>query len=147
MVADNQGRRNSNTHLSQELEALSESIYQSHISTIVRRTTSLVFPRSTIPPISSIDEIETEKFERLNPKPRLRRMSLSPSRPLPELDKEEEQRERSTISNKIGTKNLVDESATSEKKRIWRWKPIRGERKQGQSNSDNAIEGFSRSWF
>ncbi|KAL2529763.1 plastid movement impaired1 [Forsythia ovata] len=126
MAAENTGRRNSNTQLLQELETLSESLYQSHISTTTRRTASLALPRSAIPPISSTDEIGTEKVEeRLNPKPRSRRMSLSPWRSRPKLDEEDKQQERSTVSTQKETKKFVDESATSEKKGIWKWKPIR----------------------
>ncbi|KAL2506021.1 plastid movement impaired1 [Abeliophyllum distichum] len=126
MAEENTGRRNSNTQLLQELETLSESLYQSHISTTARRTASLALPRSAIPPISSTDEIGTEKVEeRLNPKPRSRRMSLSPWRSRPKLDEEDKQQERSTVSTQKETKKFFDESATTEKKGIWKWKPIR----------------------
>lgn len=126
MAANYQGKRNSSTQLLEELETLSESLYQSHKSNTARRTASLALPRSAIPPISSTDEIGSEKVEeRLNPKPRSRRMSLSPWRSRSKLDEEDEKRERSTVSTKKETKKLVDESATSEKKGIWNWKPIR----------------------
>ncbi|CAI9777129.1 unnamed protein product [Fraxinus pennsylvanica] len=85
----------------------------------------LALPRSAIPHISSTDEIGTEKVQRLNPKPKLRRMSLSLWRSRPKRDVEDEQRERSMVSTKKETKKLVDESATSEKKGIWKWKSIR----------------------
>ncbi|KAG8377222.1 hypothetical protein BUALT_Bualt08G0005900 [Buddleja alternifolia] len=74
MAADYTGRRNSNTQILQELETLSETLYQSHTSN--RRTASLALPRTAIPPIPSADEIDTEKdgLPGLNPKPRSRRI-------------------------------------------------------------------------
>ncbi|PIN09960.1 hypothetical protein CDL12_17455 [Handroanthus impetiginosus] len=128
MASDYTGKRNSNTQILQELEALSESLYQSHIST-TRRTASLALPRSAVPPISSTDGNGDEKDAvALNPKPRSRRMSLSPFRSRPKLDAEDkEQRGRNSTSAPKESKNkFADElAATSEKKGIWNWKPIR----------------------
>ncbi|KAL8523808.1 hypothetical protein ACS0TY_013688 [Phlomoides rotata] len=115
--------RKSNTQILQELEQLSDSMYQAHTSSsVARRTASLVLPRAEVPPI--LDEIGDEKkIElKLNPKPRSRRMSLSPfrSRPkaasTPNPTKEDEQ---------SGKSKWVDDKPVSEKKGIWNWKPIR----------------------
>ncbi|KAI3465478.1 hypothetical protein Pfo_022141 [Paulownia fortunei] len=100
-------------------------MYQSHTSSTTRRTASLALPRTAIPSISA-DEIGAEKDGvTLNPKPRSRRMSLSPWRSRPKLDAEDnDQKERNKAS---AQKNKwADESAAaSEKKGIWNWKPIR----------------------
>lgn len=121
MAAEYSEKTNSNTHLLEELEALSQSLYISHTSTN-RRTASLALPRSSVPSIPSADEIVTAKVIEEKPnnyKPR-RRMSLSPWRSRPKLDDENEHKDRPE------TKRL-DERATSsaEKKGIWKWKPIR----------------------
>ncbi|XP_068334979.1 protein PLASTID MOVEMENT IMPAIRED 1-like [Pyrus communis] len=126
-------RRNSNTQLLEELEALSESLYTSHISsTSTRRTASLVLPRSSVPTIPSKDELVPANVEeiRLNNKPR-RRMSLSPWRSRPKLtsDEEDEQKDRGKKATKYNSPELrsldVKATATTEKKGIWNWKPIR----------------------
>lgn len=136
MAAENSSgtRRNSNTQLLEELEALSESLYQSHTSsTSTRRTASLVLPRSSVPAIPSKDETVPASAEeiRLNNKPR-RRMSLSPWRSRPKLindDDENEQKDRgkkATNNNLPGLRSLDDKAtATTGKKGIWNWKPIR----------------------
>ncbi|GAB4833041.1 hypothetical protein Ancab_007065 [Ancistrocladus abbreviatus] len=124
MAAESLDRRDSNTQLLEELEALSQSLYQSHIST-TRRTASLALPRTSIPQISSTDEVETKQDkneDKLTIKPRSRRMSLSPwgSRPKNE--------EHNKLKGQAKTQELklFDESTTSTGKRgIWSWKPIR----------------------
>ncbi|KAL3845908.1 hypothetical protein ACJIZ3_003311 [Penstemon smallii] len=121
------GRRNSNTQLLQELEELSETMYQSHTT---RRTASLALPRTAIPPVLSTDLIGPgpEKPElNLNPKPRSRRMSLSPWRSRPNLESDKtEQTERPSSQKQSKFKWADDDpSSTSEKKGIWNWKPIR----------------------
>ncbi|KAK2988198.1 hypothetical protein RJ640_020680 [Escallonia rubra] len=131
MAANYPGRRNSSTQLLDELEELSQSLYQSHTSTTARRTASLALPRNALPPIPSADEVVGAKnIEELkvNPKPRSRRMSLSPWRSRPKLDDEDEQRtERGRApSSQREVKKLESAAATSsEKKGLWNWKPIR----------------------
>ncbi|XP_055807699.1 protein PLASTID MOVEMENT IMPAIRED 1 [Solanum dulcamara] len=130
-------RRNSNTQLLQELEALSETLYQppSHTTT-TRRTASLVLPRDSIPPIESLTGGAKKNDDTdsgvVNPKPRSRRMSLSPWRSRPKLDIQSEdnitQQNTNTItSNAKFVKKLDSKSAdsNSEKKGLWNWKPIR----------------------
>lgn len=123
MAAEYSGRKNSNTQLLEELEALSQSLYISHTSTN-RRPASLALPRSSAPSIPSADEIiSTPKvIEEIKPnnKPR-RRMSLSPWRSRPKLDDENKHKDRQPEMKRL------DERATSsaEKKGIWNWKPVR----------------------
>ncbi|XP_059293285.1 protein PLASTID MOVEMENT IMPAIRED 1 isoform X2 [Lycium ferocissimum] len=123
-------RRNSNTQLLQELEALSETLYQppSHTSTTTRRTASLVLPRNSVPPVESLkNDDETDPLV-VNPKPRSRRMSLSPWRSRPKLDIESEDniQQQNTGSPSSSTKlNKKLDSKDAEKKSLWNWKPIR----------------------
>ncbi|KAG8377227.1 hypothetical protein BUALT_Bualt08G0006400 [Buddleja alternifolia] len=127
MAADYTGRRNSNTQILQELETLSETLYQSHTSN--RRTASLALPRTAIPPIPSADEIDTEKdgLPGLNPKPRSRRMSLSPWRTRPKQEKELPINNKSSSSSLSSStqKKLFTDEPSSEKKGFLSWKPIR----------------------
>lgn len=126
MEGGNSDRRNSNTQLLEELESLSQSLYQSHTA---RRTASLALPRTSIPSISSNDEITTTtkiNEARLN-KPR-RRLSLSPWRSRSKLDDEDEQKDRAkaAANQPAELKKFMEERPTSaEKKGIWNWKPIR----------------------
>ncbi|XP_052203734.1 protein PLASTID MOVEMENT IMPAIRED 1 [Diospyros lotus] len=119
-------RRNSNTQLLQELETLSQSLYQAHTT---RRTASLVLPRNSVPPLSSDEGAGTTRNdENINPKPRQRRMSLSPWRSRPKLDDEKKQRERDKDEPaplQKGSTKLNDNLASSDKKGLWNWKPIR----------------------
>ncbi|KAL9358400.1 hypothetical protein Peur_046523 [Populus x canadensis] len=115
-------RRKSNTQLLEELEELSESLYQAQTSTN-RRTASLAFPRSSVPSIIS-DESGTAKIdEKSSSRPRSRRMSLSPWRSSPKPDEETER--RTSIINQPEIKKLDDIATSTEKKGIWNWKPIR----------------------
>ncbi|KAJ7970790.1 protein PLASTID MOVEMENT IMPAIRED 1 [Quillaja saponaria] len=129
MEAEHSGRRNSNTQLLDELEALSQSLYRTHhTSTTNRRTASLTLPRTSVPPIptSIDDEIVTAKIEDTRPinnKPRSRRMSLSPWRSRPKLEDENDQRNSTKATQKTEIK--LEERATLAKKGIWNWKPIR----------------------
>lgn len=133
-------RRNSNTQLLQELEALSETLYQppSHTTT-TRRTASLVLPRDSIPSIESLtggakNDNDTDSIV-VNPKPRARRMSLSPwrSRPKQDIQSEDNIQQQSNTSTNTSTsstklvKKLDSKGAdsNSEKKGLWNWKPIR----------------------
>ncbi|KAL7116438.1 hypothetical protein ACP275_03G004900 [Erythranthe tilingii] len=123
----------SNTQILEELEALSGTLYQSQTAANpARRTASLVLPRNAIPPIippSSADEIKDDVIA-LNPKPRSRRMSLSPwrSRPQkPEYTEEENDYRNKDPQNSTKSNKWSDEqtSSSSEKKGIWGWKPLR----------------------
>ncbi|KAG6438230.1 hypothetical protein SASPL_103167 [Salvia splendens] len=128
MAANYPTSRKSNTQILQELEDLSDSLYQSHMSsTTTRRTASLVLPReSVVPPISS-GETGPDK-EDLNPKPRSRRMSLSPWRSRSKMDTEDIhpkdpiKSQKSLFSDETPT---AIAATTPEKKGIWKWKPIR----------------------
>ncbi|KAL3514889.1 hypothetical protein ACH5RR_027606 [Cinchona calisaya] len=131
------GKRNSNTQLLEELEALSQSLYHSHTSssstttTTPRRTASLVLPRnSVVPPLSSADDDfkNDDNNKQLNPKPRSRRMSLSPWRSRPKLDsadQEDDQNERIPKKDHFKKSDDVKAANTSDKKGLWSWKPIR----------------------
>ncbi|KAL6210272.1 hypothetical protein ACLB2K_015505 [Fragaria x ananassa] len=124
-------RRNSNTQLLEELEALSESLYQSHTSTITtRRTASLVLPRSSVPAIPSRDEIaaaaKVEDIKASSIKPLRRRMSLSPWRSRPNENEHKDRGKGTSSTNQLEVKSNVEErSSSTEKKGIWNWKPIR----------------------
>ncbi|XVF75743.1 hypothetical protein PTKIN_Ptkin13bG0211600 [Pterospermum kingtungense] len=115
------GRQNSNTQLLEELEALSQSLYQSHTST-TRRTASLALPRTSVPPTEDATEAKVE--DKPSTRLRSRRMSLSPwrSRPKPDdqNDRKDHQARRSNQPNQ-----LEEKSGSTEKKGIWNWKPIR----------------------
>ncbi|CAI9270289.1 unnamed protein product [Lactuca saligna] len=133
MATNNQPeRRNSNTQLLQELEALSQTLNNTNTSSIPttknRRTNSLVLSRTSIPPILNTgkndraDDDDHDNGIKLNPKPRSRRMSLSPwkSRPSEEISQKDP----------VVTKNLFqdskhDSSSSEKKSGLWNWKPIR----------------------
>ncbi|XP_042507312.1 protein PLASTID MOVEMENT IMPAIRED 1-like [Macadamia integrifolia] len=122
MAAELSGRRDSNVQLLEELEALSQSLYQPHTSS-TRRTASLSLPRVSVPSISSPHVTATtttppnEDEERPQPRPHSRRMSLSYWLSRPNLDEYQQD---------ITTKKFIDDKrASSEKKGIWNWKPIR----------------------
>ncbi|KAI3745586.1 hypothetical protein L6452_07987 [Arctium lappa] len=132
-------RRNSNTQLLEELEALSQTLNNTNTSSIPstknRRTNSLVLSRASIPPILSTgktdhadDDDDHDGMIKLNPKPRARRMSLSPWRSRPSEEASQKQQ------TPIVSKNLFQDnkpgkqdssSSSSEKKGLWNWKPIR----------------------
>lgn len=130
-MATDSNRRNSNAQLLEELEALSQSLYQTHPTTN-RRTASLALPRSSVPQITSADEneISASKVEGTSSsRPRSRRMSLSPWRSRPKLDGdigfENEQRDRGKVSKQPEAKRLDERIGSAEKKGLWNWKPIR----------------------
>ncbi|PPS15681.1 hypothetical protein GOBAR_AA04889 [Gossypium barbadense] len=112
------GRRNSNTQLLDELEALSQSLYQSHIST-TRRTASLALPRSSLPPTDEVPEVKFEDNKH-SARPRARRLSLSPWRSRPKADDQNDNQVQATRPNELEAK-----AVSTEKKGIWNWKPIR----------------------
>ncbi|KAF5739284.1 hypothetical protein HS088_TW12G00487 [Tripterygium wilfordii] len=115
---------NSNTQLLEELESLSQSLFQTHISTTKRRTASFAAPRTSVPFISAVDEIKTAKNEeKSNARSRSRRMSLSPWRSKPNLDDEDELKDQGKVASQPQIKGV--EETTIEKKGIWNWKPIR----------------------
>ncbi|KAL3639837.1 hypothetical protein CASFOL_014805 [Castilleja foliolosa] len=121
-------RSKPNTQILQELEALSDNLYQSHTSNPARRTASLALPRTAIPTFSSVDETNVEKDEiALNPKPRTRRMSLSPWKSRPKLDSEENEPKAQSANNnkKFADNDKLQATSSSQKKGIWNWKPIR----------------------
>ncbi|KNA12092.1 hypothetical protein SOVF_129000 [Spinacia oleracea] len=116
----------SNTKLLEELEELSQNLYQSHI-TATRRTASLVLPRSSAPPIPTADEADQEINEDSRPsgKTRSRRMSLSPWRSRAKDDQAQENVPQK--KEKERDLKLFDHEDTSmaDKKGIWKWKPMR----------------------
>nr|XP_043631294.1 protein PLASTID MOVEMENT IMPAIRED 1 [Erigeron canadensis] len=129
-------RRNSNTQLLEELEALSQTLNNTNTSSILpakgRRTNSLVLSRTSIPPILSTggkagdDHDDDDDGIKLNPKPRSRRMSLSPWRSRP--TEEPTQKQPVAVSKNLfqDTKSQESSSSSSEKKGgLWNWKPIR----------------------
>lgn len=129
MAAEYSGNKTPNTHLLQELEALSQTLYQT--PTTNRRTNSLALPRSSVPPIP-IDDAKPEEEKLINPKPRQRRMSLSPWRSRPKLEddhNQDDRNERSKAPRQRPVKKLDDTAAaaatSSDKKGLWNWKPIR----------------------
>ncbi|KAD7477067.1 hypothetical protein E3N88_00203 [Mikania micrantha] len=121
-------RRNSNTQLLEELEALSQTLNNTNTSSIPttknRRTNSLVLTRTSIPPILSTGKPDEDDDDpKLNPKPRSRRMSLSPWRSRPS---EEITQKQPAVSKNLFEDNKPDSSSSSEKKGgLWNWKPIR----------------------
>ncbi|KAL0366511.1 UNVERIFIED_CONTAM: protein PLASTID MOVEMENT IMPAIRED 1 [Sesamum radiatum] len=132
MATDPAGRRSSNTQILQELEALSESMYQSYTSTTARRTASLSLPRTAIPSISAIGDKDGATA---TTKSRPRRMSLSPWRSRPKLDNEENDErgnnKASSVSKEAKNRWADEPAASSEKKSIWNWKPIRALKQLG----------------
>lgn len=136
-------RGDPNTHLLQELEALSQTLYQSHTT---RRTASLALPRTSAAAPTGPEQ-PTHRHVREEPalgrraeepphRPRARRMSLSPWRSRPKQQNEEEddkkdrnrQRHQSSgrTTNQQEPAAEAEEAAAGEKKGgIWKWKPMR----------------------
>uniref|UniRef100_A0A2P2IYV9 C2 NT-type domain-containing protein n=1 Tax=Rhizophora mucronata TaxID=61149 RepID=A0A2P2IYV9_RHIMU len=138
MAAEYAGRRNSNTQLLEELEALSRSLYQTHTNNPMssyRRAASLALPRTSLPSVTSADEITTAKAEEKSSTAKhwSRRMSLSPwrSRPKSDHDNADHSKEGPWTAGSYRSpdvENKLDERAAStmsQKKGIWNWKPIR----------------------
>ncbi|KAF9618705.1 hypothetical protein IFM89_002400 [Coptis chinensis] len=125
MAGEIAGKRNSSNQLLDELETLSQSIYQPNTSTTRgRRTNSLALPRDAVPTASSIDSIATAKIEGTHERPRARRMSMSPWRSRPKLDDENEQNDRAKVSSRQEIR-ADDKASSGDKQGIWNWKPIR----------------------
>lgn len=121
-AAENSSRRNSNTQLLEELEALSQSLYQTHTTTN-RRTASLALPRTSVPSLASVDETTSIKvYDKSTSRPRSRRLSLSPWRSRPKPDDDDA---KTKPSNQPSAKKLDETATSNEKKGIWNWKPIR----------------------
>uniref|UniRef100_A0A7N0US36 C2 NT-type domain-containing protein n=2 Tax=Kalanchoe fedtschenkoi TaxID=63787 RepID=A0A7N0US36_KALFE len=119
------GRRNSNPQLLEELEELSQNLYQSHPMTN-RRTASLALPRTAVPPIPVDDEAGRDgRPALLDAKPRARRMSLSPWRSRPKLDDEDDDKQVKPTTSQGQVKKLDDSAAVVDKKGFLSWKPIR----------------------
>lgn len=108
----------SNTKLLEELEALSSTLYQSHISAN-RRTASLALSRSSAPPIPTADEADDTR-----PKSRARRMSLSPWRSRTKDDDAQNQQKKDK-EREVELFDDVDDTPSKDKKGIWKWKPMR----------------------
>ncbi|CAL5186638.1 unnamed protein product [Lathyrus oleraceus] len=127
MAADNSTKRNSNVQLLEELEALSESLYQSHTTT-ARRTASLTLPRTSIPLVPSPkDDNDTPKLDsnKNSEKTRSRRMSLSPWKSRTNVEDVKPSSPSSLSSTQSDNKKFEEKSNSAEKKGIWNWKPIR----------------------
>ncbi|CAK8534229.1 unnamed protein product [Lathyrus sativus] len=127
MAAENSTKRNSNVQLLEELEALSESLYQSHTTT-ARRTASLTLPRTSIPLVPSPkDDNDTAKLDsnKNSEKPRSRRMSLSPWKSRTNIEDVKPSSPSSLSSTQSDNRKFDEKSNSAEKKGIWNWKPIR----------------------
>ncbi|XP_020685579.1 protein PLASTID MOVEMENT IMPAIRED 1 [Dendrobium catenatum] len=101
-----------NSKLLQELDALSQTLYQAHTA---RRTASLALPRTTNA-IPHSDHSQTTSNSSYDPRTRTRRLSMSPfrSRPQPE-----------SMSLDPPPSAFFDTPSNTNKKGIWSWKPLR----------------------
>lgn len=118
-MAEPRERRNSNSQLLQELDALSQTLYQSHTN---RRTASLALPRSAAPSVSAIPvdhPVPVADVPVAGPRPRSRRMSMSPFRSRPKSH------HQSADDDDRPNQALLGAAAAGQKKGIWGWKPIR----------------------
>ncbi|MQL90123.1 hypothetical protein Taro_022704 [Colocasia esculenta] len=117
-----------NAQLLQELEALSQTLYQSHTT---RRTASLILPRTTAPPLPHGVSAVTDRADdpRAEQRPRSRRMSISPwrSRPKHQPEQDDDGGDPARRRQQEGSKGRREEPPPSpgEKKGIWSWKPMR----------------------
>lgn len=129
MAARKNSTSSSNTQLIEELEALSQSLYQSHTTTTTaRRTASLALPRTSLPSFVPTDEAAPKGGERSGSQTRSRRMSLSPWRSRPKPDDDRDAKGKDPPVKAIGpglaeSKKFDDKSG--DKKGIWNWKPMR----------------------
>ncbi|KAJ4960652.1 hypothetical protein NE237_020562 [Protea cynaroides] len=118
METEQSVRRNCITQLLEELEALSQSLYQPRTS---KGTASLALPQTSVPPISSTDATVITKIEddKLDPRPRSRCMSLSPWRSRPKLDNEDQQ-DRATLQldRPQQLKKFIDDNLASTGKKV-----------------------------
>ncbi|XP_045801325.1 protein PLASTID MOVEMENT IMPAIRED 1-like [Trifolium pratense] len=125
MAADNSTKRNSNVQLLEELEALSESLNQSHTTT-ARRAASLALPRTSVRfvPSSKDDNNDTAKLDnnKNSNKPKSRRMSLSLWK---SRTNHEDVKASSPHTQPDDDKKFDEKEKSADKKGIWNWKPIR----------------------
>ncbi|KEH26956.1 putative EEIG1/EHBP1 domain-containing protein [Medicago truncatula] len=124
MAADNSTKRNSNVQLLEELEALSDSLYQSH--TTARRAASLALPRTSVPFVPSAkDDNDTAKLDnnKNSNKPRSRRMSLSPWKS--KTNQEDANGKSPSTQSENNKFEYETTNSGDNKKGIWNWKPIR----------------------
>ncbi|OVA00659.1 EEIG1/EHBP1 N-terminal domain [Macleaya cordata] len=122
------GGSTSSVQLLEELEVLSQSLYQSsHTSTTRRRTASFALPRTSIPTVSSSDSIITSKNEEKISQSM--RISLSPWRSTPKPDHENHDKNILKVSGGQQEIKMMDDNGnkvgSNEKKGIWNWKPLR----------------------
>ncbi|GAB2289308.1 hypothetical protein Dimus_023612 [Dionaea muscipula] len=125
----------SNSQLLQELEALSQSLYQSHLTTTNRRTASLVLPRNSAPPVTSAEpeinhpphQKNESKSKSAANKSRPRRMSLSPWRSprRPKHDDDDDHPKDIKLFDDDDSGAGAAAASTGKKLGIWNWKPIR----------------------
>ncbi|MCL7051731.1 hypothetical protein MKW94_024246 [Papaver nudicaule] len=123
--------RNSNTNILEELEFLSQSLYQSHTTTSTtttrRRTASFALPRTSIPTNSPTAHILTSKNEEKREISQSMRMFTSPWRSKPKLDHDQNDEKNKLQVSDLQEIKMMDDKVvgSAEKKGIWKWKPIR----------------------
>ncbi|KMZ76336.1 Plastid movement impaired1 [Zostera marina] len=117
-------KSNKDTQQLQELEALSQTLYQSHNA---RRTNSLILPRSSdkTPPnhYNKQAQLPTQQYNQ-NP-PRSRRLSSITS---PWRSRQSPKPSKNIAEPSSSMRMTIDETETiidSKKKGIWNWKPMR----------------------
>ncbi|XP_047316755.1 protein PLASTID MOVEMENT IMPAIRED 1-like [Impatiens glandulifera] len=121
-------RKNSNTQLLEELEALSQTIYQSHTSTSTSTSTSTTTTTKRRTPSLALLLDDPKNNHNPNPtKPRTRRMSLTPWRSRSHSHSQtrpNDQIKDQPSQNEVN--RFTDNNPSSDKKgSIWNWKPIR----------------------
>ncbi|KAJ3692897.1 hypothetical protein LUZ60_011992 [Juncus effusus] len=127
-MAETSERRNSNnSQILQELDALTHTMYQAHSA---RRTASLVLPRSATPTPTASEVAQPNTHPepvRSESRPRARRLSMSPWRSRPNEDTEDNEIAPSVGRAQLQKQNTmtVEPTSASEKKGIWKWKPLR----------------------
>ncbi|CAL0332566.1 unnamed protein product [Lupinus luteus] len=119
MATNDSTKRNSNVRLIEELEALSETLYNSHTAATSRKTASLTIPRTSVPFLISTEDDKDLDIAKVHNKPRSRRMSLTPWRSRPKLE------DTNAPMTQPDIKKLDETSTSGDKRRIWNWKPIR----------------------
>jgi len=119
MAEGNSTKKNSIVELLQELEALRETLFQSHTSNRTRTTASLALPKPSPPFVSSAED--DKDIAKVNNKNRSRGMSLSPLRSTPPKP---EDANKSTLIQPDANK-FDDTENSGDKKGIWKWKPLR----------------------
>ncbi|XP_072970106.1 protein PLASTID MOVEMENT IMPAIRED 1 [Typha angustifolia] len=116
-MADNSGRRDSNTQILQELDALTHSLFQAHTA----RRTSLA-----IPPSAHDAAAGGQEASRSESRPRSRRMSMSPWRSRPKFEANDADDAAPKNQNPgVAVVGAAAAAGGGEKKGIWNWKPMR----------------------